>query len=89
MQRTINRNTQLQQKAHNHHASKYWVMIGSCLLLSLSACSTLPRQENIKPEYAYDIETKDTPLAQIISPLKAQNPELTGYHVLYDPLEAI
>ncbi|MGO3383565.1 MAG: phospholipase D-like domain-containing protein, partial [Acinetobacter guillouiae] len=64
-------------------------MIGSCLLLSLSACSTLPRQENIKPEYAYDIDTKDTPLAQIISPLKAQNPELTGYHVLYDPLEAI
>lgn len=89
MQRTINRNTQLQQKAHNHHASKFWVMIGSCLLLSLSACSTLPRQENIKPEYAYDIDTKDTPLAQIISPLKAQNPELTGYHVLYDPLEAI
>lgn len=67
MQRTINRNTQLQQKAHNHHVSKFWVMIGSCLLLSLSACSTLPRQENIKPEYAYDIETKDTPLAQIIS----------------------
>ncbi|RZG75427.1 phospholipase D family protein [Acinetobacter sp. WCHAc060025] len=89
MQRTINRNTQLQQKHDNQPATSWLIVISSCLFLSLSACSTLPKQETIKPEYAFDTDTQDTDLAKIITPLKSQNPELTGYHVLYDPLEAI
>lgn len=89
MQRTINCNTQLQQKNDNLPYSKWWIVVSSCVFLSLSACSTLPKQENIKPEYAYDIDTQNTELSQIISPLKNKYPELTGYHVLYDPLEAI
>lgn len=89
MQRTINRNTQLQQKHDNQPAKAWLIVISSCLFLSLSACSTLPKQETIKPEYAFDTDTQDTDLAKIITPLKSQNPELTGYHVLYDPLEAI
>ncbi|AXQ23323.1 phospholipase D family protein [Acinetobacter wuhouensis] len=89
MQRTINRNTQLQQKHDNQPAKSWLIVISSCLFLSLSACSTLPKQETIKPEYAFDTDTQDTDLAKIITPLKSQNPELTGYHVLYDPLEAI
>ncbi|MGA5989419.1 phospholipase D family protein, partial [Escherichia coli] len=30
-----------------------------------------------------------TSLSQIVTPLREQNPGLTGYHVLYDPLEAL
>ena len=89
MHRTLNRNTQLQQNYDNQHSKRWLLVVSSCLFLSLSACSTLPKQEKIKPEYAYDIETQDTDLSKIITPLKNQNPELTGYHVLYDPLEAI
>ena len=89
MHRTLNRNTQLQQNYDNQHSKRWLLVVSSCLFLSLSACSTLPKQKQIKPEYAYDIETQDTDLAKIITPLKNQNPELTGYHVLYDPLEAI
>lgn len=65
------------------------VILSACLVFGLSACSTLPKQEPIKPQFAYDIDTADTHLAQIIEPLKKQNPDLTGYHTLYDPLEAI
>ncbi|WP_416202456.1 phospholipase D family protein [Acinetobacter sp. ANC 3832] len=70
-------------------SAKHIFLLSSCLVLGLPACSTLPKQGIITPEYAYDIDTSETDLAKIITPLKAQNPELTGYHVLYDPLEAI
>lgn len=89
MHRTINPNTQLQQKYDKHQFKQWLFVASSCLFLSLSACSTLPKQQQIKPEYAFDIDTQDTDLSKIITPLKNQNPELTGYHVLYDPLEAI
>ncbi len=72
MQRTINRNTQLQQKDDNQQFKNWLLVLSSCLFLSLSACSTLPKQQNIKPEYAYDIDTKDTSLAKIINPLKVK-----------------
>lgn len=65
------------------------LMLTSCMLLGLSACSTLPKQIPQPAEYANDIDTSETTLAHIITPLKQQNPELTGYHVLYDPLNAI
>ena len=92
MQRTNKANTKLLQKVKPTHikpAKSWFFVLGSCFVLSLSACSTLPKQQQIKPEYAFDIDTKETALAKIIQPLKEKNPELTGYHVLYDPLEAI
>lgn len=64
-------------------------IMSSCLVLALPACSTLPTQQAIAPQYAYDIDTHGTSLAQIVEPLKIKNPELTGFHVLYDPIEAI
>lgn len=64
------------------------VLLSSATLLGMSGCSTLPKQYPQTPEYVYDIDTHQTSLAQIINPLKAQHPELTGYHVLYDPLKA-
>jgi len=86
----MEQNTQKQRMYYTtNHRSKILFALSTSLMLSLSACSTLPKQQNIQPEYAYDIDTKKTELAQIISPLREQNPELTGYHVLYDPLEAI
>lgn len=65
------------------------LVLTGCLVLGLSACSTLPKQQVVTPQYAYDIDTQNTALSKLITPLKTQNPELTGYHVLYDPLEAI
>lgn len=88
---TMNKSTnQLQQLVHITKTSRKAVFIlSSCLILGLPACSTLPKQQSITPQYAYDIDTDQTTLAKIIHPLKLQNPELTGYHILYEPLEAI
>ena len=38
---------------------------------------------------SFDIDTSHTSLAKIIEPLRDQNPDLTGFHVLNDPLEAL
>ena len=90
MERKFSQNTQIQQQYNTRNSrSKILLALSCSILLSLSACTTLPKQQNIQPEYAYDIDTQQTDLAKIITPLKQQNPELTGYHVLYDPLEAI
>lgn len=87
MNNTTNQSTPL---AHKQKASTKAVFIlSSCLVLGLPACSTLPKQQPVTPQYAYDINTDQTTLSKIVSPLKIQNPELTGYHILYDPLEAI
>lgn len=60
------------------------------LVLTLGACSTLPPQSKIQtPQYITDIDTSQTTLSQIITPLEEKNPHLTGYHILYDPLEAL
>ncbi|MGS0758788.1 hypothetical protein ACVBEH_31010, partial [Roseateles sp. GG27B] len=59
------------------------------MILGVPACSTLPKQIPQPIEYAFDTETKQTALAQIVLPLREQNPNLTGYRVLYDPLEAL
>ena len=65
------------------------LLLSSCIVLGLPACNTLPKQQTLTPEYAYDINTDQTSLAKIVQPLKAQNPDLTGYHILYEPMEAI
>ena len=65
------------------------VLLSCSLVLAIPACSTLPKQTHQPIEYAFNTETKNTSLAKIVLPLRAQNPNLTGYHVLYDPLEAL
>ena len=64
-------------------------LIALGLTLSLGGCSTLPHQTPQKIVYATDTDTSQTNLAKLIAPLRDQNPNLTGYHVLFDPLEAI
>ncbi|MEB3754540.1 phospholipase D family protein [Acinetobacter sp. MD2(2019)] len=59
------------------------------LALNLSACNTLPKFQPQPLVHASDINTSQTHLAKLIEPLETANPNLTGYHVLYDPLEAI
>ena len=73
------------------HSSTYKtaVLLSCSLIVGIPACTTLPKQTPQPIEYAFDTETKQTSLAQIILPLREQNPNLTGYHVLYDPLEAL
>ncbi len=59
-------------------------------VLTLTACSTLPPQSKTPTlQYSSDIDTSQTTLAHIIQPLEQENPNLTGYHILYDPLEAL
>ena len=91
MTRTIKTQVQLHQLNNKNNVTKTPVtlLLGTCILFGLSACTTLPKQYPQQAQYAYDIDTSDTTLARIITPLKQQYPDLTGYHVLYDPLEAI
>ncbi|WP_111896185.1 phospholipase D family protein [Acinetobacter sp. MB5] len=63
--------------------------VALCITLSLTACSTLPPQQVQIPRYAHDVDTSQTTLAHMITPLQQANPGLTGYHILFDPLEAI
>lgn len=78
---------QLNNKLPYRHGQLALVMSTS-LLLGMSGCSTLPKQYPLSPEYIYDIDTQQTTLAKTLTPLKNQHPDLTGYHILYDPLEA-
>lgn len=100
MSRTFNitlQNHQSDNKAALNHAAKNItylnvrssISIAVIVLSGIAGCSTLPKQVPIKPQYSYDTSTKDTTLSKIISPLKNEHSELTGYHVLYDPLDAI
>ncbi len=59
------------------------------MLLVLSACSTLPKQHPTVANYSFDQDTSQTHLAKIILPLREKQPQLTGYHLLHDPLEAL
>ncbi|OTG67988.1 phospholipase [Acinetobacter sp. ANC 4470] len=65
------------------------VLLSCSLILGVPACSTLPKQIPQPMEYAFDTETEQTSLAKIVEPLREKNPNLTGYHVLHDPLEAL
>lgn len=89
MSNSMNSATPKQQNLpfiHNHTKA---VLLSCSLALTLSACSTLPKQQTQPVEYAFNTPTDDTSLAKIVLPLREQNPNLTGYHVLYDPLEAL
>ncbi|ALH95266.1 phospholipase D-like domain-containing protein [Acinetobacter equi] len=62
----------------------------SCMfMLGISGCSTLPKQYPQQAQYSYQQDTSQTTFAKIIEPLRENNPGLTGYHILYDPLEAL
>lgn len=85
---TINKNQVIfVPKSKPHYRSI--LILSSCLVIGLPACTTLPKQQVVPAQYAFDTNTDDTTLSKIVSPLKAQNPDLTGYHILYEPLEAI
>lgn len=76
-------------KWHGSSTYKTAVLLSCSLILGMPACSTLPKQTPQPMEYAFDTETEQTSLAKIVEPLREQNPNLTGYHILYDPLEAL
>lgn len=65
------------------------IALSCSVILGLPACSTLPKQTEQPMEYAFSTPTEETQLAKIVLPLRNANPGLTGYHVLYDPLEAL
>src|SRR5690606_17021388 len=68
---------------------KYAVILGCSLVLGVPACSTLPKRSDVPAQMAFDNDTSQTSLSKIVQPLRDQNLGLTGYHVLYDPLEAL
>ncbi|SDY52660.1 phospholipase D family protein [Acinetobacter kyonggiensis] len=76
-------------KGYGSSTYKTAVLLSCSLILGVPACSTLPKQTPQPMEYAFDTETEQTSLAKIVEPLREQNPNLTGYHILYDPLEAL
>ena len=76
-------------KGYGSATYKTAVLLSCSLILGMPACSTLPKQTPQPMEYAFDTETEQTSLAKIVEPLREQNPNLTGYHILYDPLEAL
>ncbi len=59
-----------------------------CLGFSLNACQHLPKRMAVQNSY-YIVNTEDTGLGKLLSPYKAQHPELTGYQMLIDPIGAI
>lgn len=65
------------------------ILLVSTLVVGVPACSTLPKQYPQPIQNAFDINTSSTSLAKIIEPLREKNKNLTGYHILYDPLEAL
>ena len=89
MSNSMNSATPKQQNLPFIHNRTKAVLLSCSLVLTLSACSTLPKQQTQPVEYAFNTPTDDTSLAKIVLPLREQNPNLTGYHVLYDPLEAL
>lgn len=78
--------TTLAQPFMRHKAA---ILLSFSLVLGLPACSTLPKQVELPNQTAFQHNTSKTALAEIIEPLRDQNLGLTGYHVLYDPLEAL
>ena len=76
-----------QQKFKTAHNTA--LLISCSLIFGLSGCSTLPKQVPQPVEYGFSTKTEETALAKIITPLRDANPGLTGYRVLFDPLEAL
>lgn len=71
--------------------NKTMLAIYYSIAIGVSGCSTLPEHKTLPTASVAvePIDTSETTLAQIIEPLQQQNPNLTGYHVLFEPLEAL
>ncbi|WP_171066729.1 phospholipase D family protein [Acinetobacter indicus] len=83
-------NLQSNTYARSSASASIAAMLLSCsLVLGVSGCSTLPKQIEHPVQMAFETPTEHTHLAQIVLPLREKNPQLTGYRVLYDPLEAL
>src|SRR5690554_194857 len=83
-------NLQSNTYARSSASTSTAAMLLSCsLVLGVSGCSTLPKQIEHPVQMAFETPTEHTHLAQIVLPLREKNPQLTGYRVLYDPLEAL
>ena len=84
--RINNKHTKISTTTYN----KSMLAIYCSIAITVTGCSTLPKHtiESI-PETALQVDTAQTTLAQIIQPLQEQHPDLTGYLVLFEPLEAL
>lgn len=83
-------NLQSNTYARSSASASTAAMLLSCsLVLGVSGCSTLPKQIEYPVQMAFETPTEHTHLAQVVLPLREKNPQLTGYRVLYDPLEAL
>ena len=84
--RINNKHTKISTTTYN----KSMLAIYCSIAITVAGCSTLPKHtiESI-PETTLQVDTTQTTLAQIIQPLQEQHPELTGYLVLFEPLEAL
>ena len=84
--RINNKYTKISTTTYN----KSMLAIYCSIAITVTGCSTLPKHtiESI-PETTLQVDTTQTTLAQIIQPLQEQHPELTGYLVLFEPLEAL
>ncbi|APR69382.1 phospholipase [Acinetobacter haemolyticus] len=70
--------------------NKNMLAFSCAIALTISGCSTLPQHKTPStPSISIQTEHSETSLAQVIQPLQAQHPALTGYHVLFEPLEAL
>ena len=60
------------------------------IAFTVTGCNTLPKH-TLQPvaQTSFQTDTTQTTLAQVIQPLQQQHPDLTGYHILYEPLEAL
>lgn len=58
------------------------------MALFLQSCSTLSPRTAVTPSY-YIKDSQDTSLGKILAPYIEKNPQLTGYQVLIDPIDAI
>ena len=56
--------------------------------MALTGCSTLPKHSPEPIQYARDIDTSQTSLSKIITPLREKS-EFNGLSSLNDPLEAL
>ena len=84
--RINNKHTKISTTTYN----KSMLAIYCSIAITVTGCNTLPKHkiESI-PETALQVDTAQTTLAQIIQPLQEQHPDLTGYLVLFEPLEAL
>ena len=80
--------TKYNQQLGSMSSPVFYMLCWLCVLV-MSGCSTLPPRPDVPLQSFRDHVSRDSTLAQLIDPLKELNPELTGYHLLDDPLEAL